>query len=164
MFRMIPDPGSQQRVTLSLESISTIPFQARASDVKIPKLRQHSFNRGMPGFVTVFGTFLGTWDQPDRKGGALSRYAAAIFWNNTNCEILRPGMLIARKIGQVNLVRCTHDWHNRHSGRRLILCIPPPIARIHLAVDSTTVRVNEEHLKWEMCQNELDTFENISVV
>jgi len=33
MFRIIPDPGSQQRVSLSLESICTIPFQARASDV-----------------------------------------------------------------------------------------------------------------------------------
>jgi hypothetical protein len=79
-------------------------------------------------------------------------------------------MLIARKIGQVSLVGCTYDWHNRRSERKLILCIPPPIARVHLAVDSMTLRVSEAHrfkievlLNWEMWQQELYTFENIPV-
>jgi len=51
------------------------------------------------------------------------------------------------------------------------LHIPPPIARVYLAVDSMTLGDSEEHwfkievrLKWEMCQKELDTFENIPVV
>jgi hypothetical protein len=97
--------------------------------------------------------------------------AVDIFANIVNCEIQRTGMLIARKIGQVSLVRCTYDWHNRRSGRKLILRIPPPIAGVHLAVDSTTLIVSEANrfkiemrLKWEMCQKELDTFENIPVV
>ena len=79
-------------------------------------------------------------------------------------------MLSSQKIGQVSLVRCTYDWHNRRSGRKLILFIPPPIVCIHLAVDWMAFRVSEVHqfkmkvrLKWEMCQKELDTFENIPV-
>ena len=140
MFRIIPDPGSQQRVTLSLESISTIPFQARASDVKMPKLRQYSSNRGIPFFINVFGTFRGTGDRPDNKSGELFRCQADIFSNIANGEKQRPGMLIARKIGQVSFVGCTYDWHNRHSGRKLILCNPPRIAHVHLAIDSTALR------------------------
>ena len=79
-------------------------------------------------------------------------------------------MLIARKIDQETLFECTNDRHNRLSGRKLILCILPPIACVHLAVDSTTLRVSEAHrfkievrLKWEMCQMELDAFEHIPV-
>jgi hypothetical protein len=52
-----------------------------------------------------------------------------------------------------------------------MLCIPPPFARVHLTVDSTNCTVREAHrfkidvcLKWEMCQKELDTFENIPEV
>jgi len=168
VFRIIHHPGSQRKVTLSLESICTIPFQAGVSVVKMPQLRQHSFNRGMPCLVNVFGTFRGTWDQPDKNPGTLFQCMADIFSNITNCEIQRPGMLISRKIGQVSLVGCTNDWHHRRSGRMLILCIPPPISRVHLAVDSMTLRVSEAHwfrievrLIWEMCQKELDTFENI---
>jgi hypothetical protein len=80
-------------------------------------------------------------------------------------------MQITRKIGQGSLVGCTYDWHNRRSGSMLILCIPPPIARIHLAVDLSALRVIVAHwfkievpLKWEICQQDLDTFENIPVV
>jgi len=136
----------------------------------MPQLRQHSSNRGMPCLINVFGTFRGTWDQPDTNPGALLCRTADIILNFTNCEIQWPGMLIARKIGQVSLVRCTNDWHNRRSGRKLILCIPLPIARVHLAVDLTTLTVSEAHqfkivvhLKWEMCPKELDIFENITV-
>jgi len=158
-------------VTLLLESISTIPFQARASDVKMPKLRQHSSNRGMPCFNSVFGTFRGTGNEPDKNPGALFTCAVDIFSNITNCEMQWPGMLIARKVGQVSLVGCTYDWHNHRCSRKLILCIPPPITCIHLAVDSMAPRVSEAHqfkikvrLKWEMCQKELDTCENIPAV
>ena len=124
----------------------------------------------MPCVVNVFGTFWGMWDQPDENPGALFWCTADIFSNITDREIQRPGMLIARKIGQVSRVGCTYDWHDHRSSRTLIWCIPPAIARVHLAVDSTTVRVREAHrfkievcLKWEICQTELDTFANISV-
>ena len=80
-------------------------------------------------------------------------------------------MLIARKVGQVSAVGCTNDWHNCRSGRKLILRLQPTIAGVHLAVYSAIFRVceanqfqNEVHLKWEMCQKELDTIENIPVV
>ena len=124
----------------------------------------------MPCFVNVLGTLWGTWDQPDKNPGALFWCAVDNFSNIANCEIQRPGMLIARKIGQVSLVGSTNDGHNCCSARKLILCIPPPIARVHLAVDSTTLSVSEAHrfkievrLKWEMCQKKLHTFENIPV-
>jgi len=119
LFRIIPDPGSQTRVTLSLESICTIPFQAGASDVKMAQLRKHTSNCGMPCLVNVFGTFRGTWDQPDKNPGALFGCMADIILNITDREIQQPGLLIARKIGQVSLVRCTFDWHDHRSGRKL---------------------------------------------
>jgi len=159
LFQIIPDPGSQQQATLSLESISTIPFQARASDVKMPKLRQHSSNCGMPCLVNEIGTFRETWDQPDINSEAVFWCAADIFSNITKCEIQWPGMLVARQIGPVSLVGCTYNWHNCHSGRKLIMCIPLPITCVHHAVDLTTPRVSEAHhfkievhLKWELCQ------------
>jgi hypothetical protein len=80
-------------------------------------------------------------------------------------------MLIARKIGQVSLVGCTDDWHNRCFSGKIFLCTPPPIARVHLALDSMTLSVSKVHwfkikvrLQWEMCLKELDTIENIPVV
>jgi len=171
LFWIIPDPGSQQRVTLLRESICKILFHARASDVKMPKLRKHSSNCGMPCFMNVFRTVQGTWDLADHNQGILFRCAAHIFLNITNCEMQPPDMLIARKIGHVSLVGCTYNWYNCRFSRKWILCIPPPIACVDPAVDLRTLRVSvvhcfkiEVHLKWEMYQKEVDTFENITVV
>jgi hypothetical protein len=134
------------------ESISTIQFQAGASDVKMPKLSQHSSNRGMPCFVNILGTFRGSSDQANENRRALGRFMVDICSNITYREIQQSGMLIARKISQVSLVGCTNDWHSRRSGRKLIFGIPRPIARVHLAVDSTTLRVCEAHqFKVEVC-------------
>jgi len=171
LFRMIPDPGSQKRITLSLESISTVSFQARASEVKIPKWGQHYSNRGMPCLVSIFGTFRRTGNQPKKNPGAIFRRVVDIFSNITYCKIQQPGMLVACKISQVGLVGCTNDCHNCCSSRKLILGIPPPIACVHLAVYWATFRVCKTHrfkikvrLKWNMCQNEQYIFEYIPVV
>ena len=152
LFRIITDPGSQQRVTMLLESICTFPFQAGASNVKMPKLRQHSSNLRMPCFVYVFDTILGTREQADKNPGAQFRCTAVIVSNISCREIERPGMLITQKVCLVSLVGCTNDWLNRRSGRKLILCIPPPIAHVHHTVYSTALRVSEAHLfEIEMC-------------
>jgi len=90
-----------------------------------------------------FGTFRRTGDQPNKNPGALFRCTADIFSNITNREIQRPGMLVARKIGQVGLVGCTNDWDNRRSSRKLILRIPPPVTGVHLAVYLATLPVCE---------------------
>jgi hypothetical protein len=171
LFRIIPNKGSQRRITLSLESFRTVPFQATASDVKIPEWGQHCSNHGMPCLVNIFGTFPRTGNQPNKTPGAHFRCTADIISNITDREIQRPGMLVARKICQVSLVGCTNDWHNLHSSRNQILRIPPPIAGDHLAVYSATCRDCKAHrlkidvcLKWDMCQNEQYTFENIPVV
>jgi len=111
LFRMIPDPGSQKRITLSLESNSTVSFQARASNFKIPKWGQHCSNRGMPCLVSIFDTFRRTGDQPIKHPGALFRCTVDIFSNITDRKIQRQGMLVTRKIGQVGHVGCTNDWH-----------------------------------------------------
>ena len=168
---MIPDPGSQKRITLSRESISIIPFQARASDVKIPEWGKHCSNCGMPCLVSIIGTIRMTGDQPNKNPGMLFRCMTDIFSNITDREIQRPGVLVAGKISQVGLVGFPNDWHNRHSSRKWILGIPPPIACNHLAVCSATFRACKAHqfkievrLKWEMCQKELYSFENIPVV
>jgi len=171
LYRIFPNPGSPKSVTLSLEYICTIQSQARASDVKMPKLRQHSSNCGMTCFDNIFGNFWGTWDQPDHNPGVQFRCEADIIFNLNNHEIQRPVMLVIQKIRQVSLVRCTYDCPNRRSGAKLILSIPWPIAPAHLAEDSATLRVSkahwykiEVHLKWDLCQMDLDKFENISVV
>jgi len=65
LFQIIPDQGSHQRVTLSPESISKIPCLARTSNVKMPKLRLHSFNSDMSCIVNVSCTYWGPGDQPD---------------------------------------------------------------------------------------------------
>jgi hypothetical protein len=59
----------------------------------------------MPSLANVFGTFRGTCDQPDKNPGLVIWGTADIFSNITNCDIQWLGMLIARKIGPVSLVR-----------------------------------------------------------
>jgi len=159
LFRIIPDPGSQKRITLFLESISTIPFQARTSYVQIPEWGQHSSNGRTQCLVSIFGTFRGTWDQPNEILAARFRCLLDIFSNITNCEIKRPGMLIAWKIVPLSLIGSTNDSHNCCPSRKLILHIPQPIARVHRAVYSATFGLCKAHrfkievrLKWEMCQ------------
>ena len=171
VFWIIPDPDSHRRVTLSLESICTIPFQAWARDVRMPKLRQHCSNCGMPCFVNIVSIFRGTYDQSGENPGSLVRCTMDIVSNITNWAIQRPGRLITRKIGQRSLVRCRYDCHNHPSSRKLILCIQPPVARVHPAVDWTTLRVSDAHwfkievcLKWEICYEGQDIFENFHVV
>jgi hypothetical protein len=146
-------------------------FQARASDVKMPELRQHYSNWGMPSFINVCGTFLVPGEECAKNSGVHAMCVAEIISNDTNGEIQLPAILILRNISQVGLVSYKYDWHNLRSSRKLILSMPPPIACVHIAVDSTDLIVRkghqfkiEVHLKWEMCQNELDTFENIPVV
>jgi len=171
LFWIIPDPGSQKRITLSLEFISTVPFRTRASNVWIPRCGQHCSNRGRLCLVSIFGIFPINEDQPNKNPGAWFRCTADIFSNSTNREIQWPGMLVAREICTVGLVGCTNDWHNCRSSRKLILRITPPILCIHLAVYLVTYRVCkaygfkiEVHLKWEMCTNNLHPFESIPVV
>jgi hypothetical protein len=134
LYRIIPDPGSQNRMTLSLESISTIPFQARPSDVKCPERRQHCFNRGMPCLVIIFHTLQWTGDQPNTNPGPLLRCMAVIFSHIIARKIKWPGMLVVQNIGHLDLIGCTNDWHNWSSIRKLILHIPQPIACLRLAV------------------------------
>jgi len=152
LFRIIPDPGSQKRITLSLESISTIPFQARARDVKIPEWRQHRSNRRMACIVSIFGIFRGSGDHQTKNPGAHCRCTSDIFSNIPDCQLQRPAMLVARKINPVSLVGYTNDWHNRRSGRNLILHIPPPIACVHLSVYSAAFRLCKPHrFEREVC-------------
>ena len=138
-------------ITLSLESIGTISFQARASEVNNPEWGQHCSNCRMPCLVSIFGTFWKSGHQPNNNPGVLFRCTADIFSNISDPDIQWPGMLIARKISQVGPVGCTNDWHNSRSSRKMILCIPPQIACVHLAVYSATFRVWKAHrLKIEL--------------
>jgi hypothetical protein len=113
-------------------------------------------------------SFRGTSDVSGKNPRALLWCADDTFSDITNCEIQRPGLLITRNLVQVSRLGCTYDWLNLHLGRKLILGIPPPIAHVHLPADSEILRVSEVHrfkievhLKWLMCQKEIDRFENI---
>jgi len=92
---MISDQCGEQWVTLSLEIICTIPFQAGASDVKMSKFSKHSSNRGMPCFVDDMGTIRGIWHQVKENPGALCSCTADIFFYITYREIYGPGKTIA---------------------------------------------------------------------
>jgi hypothetical protein len=80
-------------------------------------------------------------------------------------------MLMVWNLDQGSYVGCTYDWHNLRSGRKLILCIPPPIVCVYLIVDLTALRVWKAHgfqmgvfQQRKMCWDELYTFEHIHVV
>jgi hypothetical protein len=79
LFWIIPGAGSKMRITLSLESISTVAFKARASGVKNPEWGQHCSNCRMTGVVRIFGTFRRTGDQPIKNPGVLLRGIVDIF-------------------------------------------------------------------------------------
>jgi hypothetical protein len=96
---------------------------------------------------------------------------ADVFLNVTNYKMQRLGILITEKVGHVSLVRCTYDWHNCRSSRKLILCIPPAITHANVTEDLMTITFRKEHLfkieaylKWGICQRELDTLDTISIV
>ena len=166
-----PQPRPPKRITLSVESISTIPFRARTRYFKILECGHLCSNRGMPCLGRIFGTFWGAGVQRNENSGVWIRCLRDIFLSISYRDIQWPAMLIAQTICQVSLVRCTNDWHNRRCGRKPISHIPQPVAFVDLAVYSVTFRVCVVHwfkfevgLKWKMCQNELYTFENIPVV
>jgi len=145
VFLILPDPGRQNRITLSLESISTIPSQAGTSYVNNLEWGQHCSNRGMPCHLLILGTFRGAWNQPNKNAGMLFRCTVDIFSKFTNWEIQRPGMLIGWKFGQLSLVGCPNYWHNHPSSGKLILCILPPFTCFQLAVNSATILVHKVH-------------------
>jgi len=132
LFWIIRNPGRQKRITLSVDSISTIPWKASTSYVKIWERGQHYSNLWMPCIISIFARFQATWYQPNETPGALFRCPANIFSNVTNCEIPLPAMIIAETVCQVSNVGCTNDWYNCPSCRNLIVCIAPPIACVHL--------------------------------
>lgn len=143
---------------MSLESIDTIPFEARASDVKMSTLRQHGSNYIMSSFNNVFGTFCGSLDHSDNNQGTVFSCPADILSIITNIEKLQLGIQITENICQVSLVRCIKDWPKYRSCSNLIFCIPPPIAFVKPPVDLTTLRVCwmhwfkiEVHMTWMMC-------------
>jgi hypothetical protein len=69
---------------MRLDSICVIPFQPRASEVKLPKSRLHSSSHGMAFLVNVFGTFQCKCDPADDIPGALGRFPADMFSNINN--------------------------------------------------------------------------------
>jgi len=66
LFGIFPDPGSQTRVSLSLESSSTIPFQAGDSYVKISEWGEHCSNTECPASSVFLAHFRGLRNSPTR--------------------------------------------------------------------------------------------------
>jgi len=160
MFWIIPNPGRQMRITLSLEFISKIPFEDGTSYVKRLEWGQQRSNHGTRCLVSNLDTLWGTWDQPNENPEALHSCTADMFSNNTNRETHRAGTLVAWTIEQVSLVGSTNDWHNHLPSKKMSLPIPPPpIPHIHVPVYAETFWVYYVHqftiqvrLKLELCQ------------
>jgi len=138
-------PRQPKRATLAQESRSVIAFPAGTSCGNIPEWGQHSFNRTMPCIIISVHTFRGTWAQPNDDPGAPFKHWSDIFSNIPSCEIPRPGMLIAWKLGHLSLVRCTNDWNKHYSGRNLNMRNAPPTAVVHFSVYSVTVGFCKAH-------------------
>jgi hypothetical protein len=90
---IFPDPGIQSRITFSVESISTIPFQAGASNIKILGWGQHDSNLGIPFLISFTGTFRKTWEQQNAKSGTRVELATGLgnlqaigIWTPTPCR------------------------------------------------------------------------------
>jgi len=171
MISIICDPCLRKRLTLSVESISTMPFHAATSYVKIQESGQRSSNHRMPCLVSIFAIFQETEDWPNENPAVLFMCLVDIFLNIANSEIQWPDLLLTGKIDQVTLAGCLDDWHNRRLGRNSTLHIPPPITHFHVTVYSAISRMCKVHqfnimvhLKRKMCQKEPETFENVPVV
>lgn len=59
---IISNQGIQKIITLTLESIRTIPFEVGISYYKIPECRQHTSNRVMSSNITVIKNLHASWD------------------------------------------------------------------------------------------------------
>ena len=134
VIRILPNPGSQQRITFSLESISTITFQARSSSAKIPLCAQHSSNHTMPCNNRMYDTVLISEDQPNEHPCVLCKSVVHIFLFVPCCEIQSSDILSAQIMDQLSFVKSTNDWYNHHFGWMPIFRIPPLFGRVHLAV------------------------------
>jgi len=93
--------------------------------------------------------------------GPLRQESRGAFWVcGGDCfEYYQSWDIAARYVGHpkilyVSCFGCTYDWHNSRSGSKLILNITPLSTHVHLAIDSTTIRVSEAHrFEIEVCQN-----------
>jgi hypothetical protein len=144
-FWIIPYPDSQKRITVSLQSISTIPFKVKdglCQDSAIGTAWIHLQNAMHCRYIC---TFQGIWNLPNEHPGTAFMCTADMFLNISNREIQRTGMFISSNISQVHLVICTNDLHNRHLGRKLSLRIPPTVTCILLGVYSAILWVREAH-------------------
>jgi len=171
LFWIIPDPGSQKRITLSLESITTIPFQAATSNVEILEWGQQCSNNGMACLISICGTLHGTWNQPKNNAGELSSCTADILSNITNSEIQQPGQLIVWKL--VNWVLSdAHMTGTIDAPAGSWSCISnhqsPVFVPLYIWPLSESARHTSSTLECtsngKMCQKELNTFESIPVV
>jgi len=63
-FWIIPNPGSQKRITLSVDYIRRVPVQAGTNNLMITEWGQCSSNRGMPCGVSILAMFGGQGISP----------------------------------------------------------------------------------------------------
>jgi len=143
LFRIIPNPGSLQRVTLFFKSICTVPFQPRASDDKMSKLRHQSTNRRISCFVKVFPNIRWTWVQANENPGSLVAYPARYLFGCYQCWV--PAASHANRPTNRSSESC---WMQQWLAESLLQqevdrVYPPSITCVHLAVDLTILWVSK---------------------
>jgi len=57
------------------------------------------------------------------------------------CQVDRPGILVGGEIRELSLVQSTDQWNNCCPRGKSILCLPPPVCRIHLRIHSIALGV-----------------------
>jgi hypothetical protein len=74
LVRIFPNPGSQKRITLPVESVFTNLFDARNCYIKNVQWWQHSFNCWMPFLDNSIATTWSIGDQPNKSASGLFIY------------------------------------------------------------------------------------------
>jgi hypothetical protein len=134
LYWTIPNAGQEKRISFSLETIITNPFQASTGYVKVTEWGQHCSTCRKRSLIRMSGTLCENGDLPNKNAEIFCRCPADIFSLIGNYEIQHPGMLIPRRFGQLSLARCTNDCHNCRSGRQLMLHILTPFSSVRLIV------------------------------
>ena len=57
-------------------------------------------------------------------------------------QVVHPGIIVAREVGELHLVRFTDQWNNCCPLKKSMLALTPPVCRIHGGIHTITLRVH----------------------
>ena len=88
-----------------------------------------------------------------------------------NGQVDRPGFLVAREVCELLLIRSTDQWNNCCPRGKSILCLLPPVCRIHLGINLIALRIygpgwsiGHVVLIWALAKEVPQTFYRVSKI